>query len=771
MANDFSSDGSCKALWRFESGALTTDSKSTNTLTNSGVSEETTNHMEGSCGALFESANSDYMNIPDANLASGFPLKSGDTTKIATFAFWFRAATVPGSGAYAGLVTKWDWTNSKISISILLTNGKLRVSWGYGSGTSNEYFDTATISANTKYHVVVTFDGANKQLYLWVYNLSTAVLSSYSKTWSNALRIVDCDYRVGAECNGNYFNGVIDEVVVLNRMVNEIEAVKIRAGTYTGASQLDVAAVHAYIEYIEAGEILVPHVAAEVEWVPTDPNTHLYSGNIPIVITPSAVTDPEWQYAGNLSAVIGVAASEYFYTPPGHFEYHGDINISIAPSALYALGFVFNSVGVPIGIAVGGDYMFPDRFYEGNILIEILVEGKGVLPIPGWDKYTGYGLTELDDLSGPPPFWCVGDDADQTFPMGINVEADYALYAEYSYEATGALEVGGEFGIEVFDPLASTVIMSGGVKAGGTMEPTTAEPWRYNYHLRGGVNVGGELGISYVDASDLPITTVTFRKGVEAGGSFGFEFMGVEELITQIELSGGAKVGEIRRAPITFITPVTDETIYVLETRGTVWVGGSFEIDAPEPGVYQHTLTRAQLKVGGACVFGFWEPPVITLEFEGGVIVEGEAITGEDSRFETWVLNGFYFEPTIYGNFPFNSYAVRGGDYFAAGPDGIYVLDGTTDEGRPIHPGVRIGPANFGVNNKKRLRAIYPGNAGTPELRVVGIPKGEDSFCKLDDRGRFSVNQKVQDEIMVMEISDFDRLAQIEFVPVILAKK
>jgi hypothetical protein len=31
MANDFSADSNCKALWRFENGALTTDSKGGNT--------------------------------------------------------------------------------------------------------------------------------------------------------------------------------------------------------------------------------------------------------------------------------------------------------------------------------------------------------------------------------------------------------------------------------------------------------------------------------------------------------------------------------------------------------------------------------------------------------------------------------------------------------------------------------------------------------------------------------------------------------------------
>ena len=130
MANDFSGDSSCKALWRFESGALTTDSKATNTLTNNGGTEETTNHMEGACAVALASASSQYLNIPDANLVSGFPLKSDDTTKLATFAFWIRPTTVPGSGAYAGMLSKWDWTTRSPVFRIQLTNSKLRLVLG-----------------------------------------------------------------------------------------------------------------------------------------------------------------------------------------------------------------------------------------------------------------------------------------------------------------------------------------------------------------------------------------------------------------------------------------------------------------------------------------------------------------------------------------------------------------------------------------------------------------------------------------------------------------
>ena len=78
MANDFSGDGACVALWRFESGALTTDSIGTNTLTDvNTVGTETTDYQEGSACADIERDNSELFSIDDTDLDSGFPYKSG----------------------------------------------------------------------------------------------------------------------------------------------------------------------------------------------------------------------------------------------------------------------------------------------------------------------------------------------------------------------------------------------------------------------------------------------------------------------------------------------------------------------------------------------------------------------------------------------------------------------------------------------------------------------------------------------------------------------
>ena len=208
------------------------------------------------------------------------------------------------------------------------------------SGTSQESFDTATISANTKYHVVVTLDGVNKICYVWVYNLSNATLYSYSKTFTNTLRIIDSDFRIGTD--GNLFNGVIDEVVVLNRMVNEIEAVKIRFGAYSGENQLDVVATQAYVEYQEESETKISQVVAEVEWVPTDPNTHLYAGSIGIGIAVQGSYDPVWEKTGSVPIGMTPPGNTSLYPPQGNLSITAASD-SITPDADYARGFAFRA--------------------------------------------------------------------------------------------------------------------------------------------------------------------------------------------------------------------------------------------------------------------------------------------------------------------------------------------------------------------------------------------------------------------------------------------
>jgi hypothetical protein len=75
---------------------------------------------------------------------------------------------------------------------------------------------------------------------------------------------------------------------------------------------------------------------------------------------------------------------------------------------------------------------------------------------------------------------------------------------------------------------------------------------------------------------------------------------------------------------------------------------------------------------------------------------------------------------TRYDNYGFNSFAVINGTQFGMKADGIYLLDGATDGGRPITSGVALGTHDFGTQALKHLPAVYAGvsSAGRLYLKV-----------------------------------------------------
>lgn len=77
--------------------------------------------------------------------------------------------------------------------------------------------------------------------------------------------------------------------------------------------------------------------------------------------------------------------------------------------------------------------------------------------------------------------------------------------------------------------------------------------------------------------------------------------------------------------------------------------------------------------------------------------------------------------PTLYSNFPFNSYAVIGGRVFAAAAGGIYELTGTLDDGVAIDAIVTFNLTDAGTPDLKRLVQAYVGyrTDGELELRVA----------------------------------------------------
>ena len=199
MANDFSGDANCVALWRFESGALTTDSKGTNTLTNNNaVAENAVDYKEGAGSADFEASSTQYFSITDANLDAGFPLKNGDANKKISICGWFQIETLRPDNI--GLYSKWNSGSNKASLRIFVSSiGIFTVHIGYNGGASSEtLYSGVTVVTGRFYHYGFTFQDSDKtwQLVVWDDTGLTKIIDT-SGIATNNINVEDAAVAIG----------------------------------------------------------------------------------------------------------------------------------------------------------------------------------------------------------------------------------------------------------------------------------------------------------------------------------------------------------------------------------------------------------------------------------------------------------------------------------------------------------------------------------------------------------------------------------------------
>ena len=232
MANNFTTDSSVKALWRFESGVITVDSIGGNTLSNNAVVSDTNTKREGNASAYFNGASS--LAINDASEDSGFPFKNGTSNNVATFCFWFRPDSAALSG-YPGIFGKLNY-GTAFSFIVDIRSGSLCLLWGYGSGgTSFEQWTIQSLIASHDYHIALSIDAVNKIASIVIYDATAGALTNYGNIFNNQMQINNLPFVIGAEnTSGNYIKGWIDEFVVFNRVLNKVEILAIRNQVYAG---------------------------------------------------------------------------------------------------------------------------------------------------------------------------------------------------------------------------------------------------------------------------------------------------------------------------------------------------------------------------------------------------------------------------------------------------------------------------------------------------------------------------------------------------------
>lgn len=97
---------------------------------------------------------------------------------------------------------------------------------------------------------------------------------------------------------------------------------------------------------------------------------------------------------------------------------------------------------------------------------------------------------------------------------------------------------------------------------------------------------------------------------------------------------------------------------------------------------------------------------------ETDVITIADRYWARDFAAMAWVLNPETGGVSTYDNFGFESLAVHQGKMYATSPEGIFVLDNDTDEGRFISSSVKTGFLDFTRDETKRLSDFYMSYTG-----------------------------------------------------------
>jgi len=255
VANDFSGDADCMAVYNLESGALIADSKGGNTLTNNGVAEELVDFKQGACCGDF--VPDDYMTIADAALDPDFPFKDGDANKKISVTFWvkFRA-----SGIYI-IWAKWDYAAAKRTFIVFLFTNRIAIGIGHSGGAGQELISDSSvvIGLNKWYHVGVTFQDSDKSYRIRIYDQDADTTTESTGNSANNINVEDAAFELGRWGTAGYLNALLDEVVTFKDILTPVEIDQIKEGGYgvaagSGAKVVDVTyltATSGFVWYVE----------------------------------------------------------------------------------------------------------------------------------------------------------------------------------------------------------------------------------------------------------------------------------------------------------------------------------------------------------------------------------------------------------------------------------------------------------------------------------------------------------------------------------------
>ncbi|MBT3199105.1 MAG: LamG domain-containing protein [Phycisphaerales bacterium] len=159
-------------------------------------------------GALSLDGNGDYLRVDGSDtLATGMPTGDGSYTIAA-----FIQTTTAGKG-----IIGWGSYGSGASVNALRTDGAKLLNYSWGGGV--DYSASApTILDGQWHHVAATYDAASstKRLYFDGAEIGSGKVIG-------DLTVGAQKFRIGSTNNGEYFNGLLDDMRVYNTALSESE--------------------------------------------------------------------------------------------------------------------------------------------------------------------------------------------------------------------------------------------------------------------------------------------------------------------------------------------------------------------------------------------------------------------------------------------------------------------------------------------------------------------------------------------------------------------
>jgi hypothetical protein len=230
--NDFSSDPNCVAVYEFEPGALTTDSRGGNTLTPtvSPPTSETELFRSGAGCARFDAAEAQYYARPDADLSADFPMKDGAANHSFSATWWaYYESTSSGGRAIC---------SKSGSLWVMVQNGALSCTLYFDGVGTVDTDHASTMDLEKWYFHALTYDAATLQFLMHIWDYSAGDTLGLDRDWTGTGygEIVETadEMRIGPKNLWDPMDGLLDEFTVWNRALTIDEIDEIRTGTFGG---------------------------------------------------------------------------------------------------------------------------------------------------------------------------------------------------------------------------------------------------------------------------------------------------------------------------------------------------------------------------------------------------------------------------------------------------------------------------------------------------------------------------------------------------------